>query len=1038
MFKLKKLFIIIFLFITTIIPQEKLSFSALSMQGKTINGQKVEIFKKNVQVTYKGMILYSDIATHYKEKQKVILDNGVKMIDGNDSLICDQLIIFSDKNERYNAIGNVEFYQKGRQLSCNNFIYWTETKKIKASNNSKIKDSLRIISGDSLFINYKNSKINDIHVMSNAKILSKKNIQTTKTGTLQPVNDEISGNNMLLNFNDDEKIIRVNIEGMSKAKFNTVRDSILQGENHVSGDTIKIDFDELQSTINDLTVIGGVIGNFYPEQNNLDIESEISYSADRIQYNLIDETSLFIDNAKIIYDGTELEGGEILANWGSNIVKSVKKNDVMPKISSDGTEPMLGKKMTFDLSTKKGTIEEGYSQIDMGVFKGDELFQNDKDELYIKESLFTSCDLDKPHYYFGSKEMLIKKEDKIIARPMVVYIQDFPVVGVPFAILPHPSKKRKSGLIMPSFGHSSERGTYVKDLGFYLAPNDYQDFDFLVDFYDKRYVNIKSKLRYNKRYGSHAYNYRYNGYFSIEKYRIDLIEGEEDVQYLDEEHKTTELKSIKFHHDQNFDPTQSLKIDYVYKSDRLDTNETNLAELLNQNLTSTFSYSKSWDNGSSLVLGLNEFKKLNIPDAENFINESINYKNNSGNLTYNLPTRKIFGNGDKWFNDIYFSYNFKFNSNRKDYYKVLNTEIDSLQETTYSLNDSSLSTIGGLRQAINFSLSTEIPGKMEWLNISPSIKIYEDWVYQYHSSLDDGSIIVENDFQRRLLWNVGINLNTTVYGIFPSKIKKLESIRHILKPWMNISYQPDFNSDNIDYFSGSSVGNNPSGYFSSYFGVKNNFQIKTGNKENGFNTWDILKWNMRTSYNFDTKHFSNIVSDISLSGPPDGNEYFSLYMSHSLYSDEDGMILIDIKNGEKPQLEILRMSMSRTFDLNISGDKVSKDNSSNDKKAWESAFGFTLRADYNLIDDWVFKKFLKSNSTIYLTKKWKLNLNADFNLDTMEIELLSLKFYRPLHCWEFSFDMNPIGWNKGFVFKLSIIEPSLSDINIRQSNKRVY
>ena len=161
-------------------------------------------------------------------------------------------------------------------------------------------------------------------------------------------------------------------------------------------------------------------------------------------------------------------------------------------------------------------------------------------------------------------------------------------------------------------------------------------------------------------------------------------------------------------------------------------------------------------------------------------------------------------------------------------------------------------------------------------------------------------------------------------------------------------------------------------------------------------------------------------------------------MSHSLYSDEDGMILIDIKNGEKPQLEILRMSMSRTFDLNISGDKVSKDNSSNDKKAWESAFGFTLRADYNLIDDWVFKKFLKSNSTIYLTKKWKLNLNADFNLDTMEIELLSLKFYRPLHCWEFSFDMNPIGWNKGFVFKLSIIEPSLSDINIRQSNKRVY
>ena len=44
----------------------------------------------------------------------------------------------------------------------------------------------------------------------------------------------------------------------------------------------------------------------------------------------------------IIYEGTELEGGEILANWNNNIVESIKINDVVPKISSDGTEPMLG------------------------------------------------------------------------------------------------------------------------------------------------------------------------------------------------------------------------------------------------------------------------------------------------------------------------------------------------------------------------------------------------------------------------------------------------------------------------------------------------------------------------------------------------------------------------------------------------------------------------------------------------------------------------------------------------------------------------
>ena len=76
----------------------------------------------------------------------------------------------------------------------------------------------------------------------------------------------------------------------------------------------------------------------------------------------------------------------------------------------------------------------------MGIFKGQELFQSNQDDLYITESTFTSCDLDEPHYHFGSNEMLVKKEDKIIARPMVVYIRDFPIAGVPFAILPHSNK----------------------------------------------------------------------------------------------------------------------------------------------------------------------------------------------------------------------------------------------------------------------------------------------------------------------------------------------------------------------------------------------------------------------------------------------------------------------------------------------------------------------------------------------------------------------------------------------------------------------
>ena len=1035
---IKKILIIIFL-LAHIHTKEKLSFSALSVQGTTVNGQKVEIFKDNVVIKYKNMTLFSDLATHYKDSEKVILENEVKMIDEMDTLVCNSLIIQNDlDNKKYIANGDVALLQKNRIVNSNQLVYWADSKKIQAYQNVMIKDSLREITGDSIFINYKNKKLKEINILSNAKILSKKNIKLEKNEKYQPVYDEILGETMILNFNNNEKLENIDVAGMANTIFNTEKNDILEGQNHVSGDSIKINFNTKKLLINSIVVNGGVIGKFLPEKNNSNITSEVLYNADKIEYNIDSEISILTDNAKIIYDGTELIGGEILTDWGRNIVESKNKNNLIPQIITQDSEPMSGEEMYFDLSTKEGTIKEGFATAEMGIFKGQELFQNNQDDLYITESTFTSCDLDEPHYHFGSNEMLVKKEDKIIARPMVVYIRDFPIVGVPFAILPHSTNNRKSGLLMPSFGHSSNRGTYIKDFGFYLAPNDYMDFDFKIDFYDRKYINLKSKIRYNKLYGKKFYNYKYNGYFSIDKFKIDLIEGQEDIQLLDEKSMTTELRSIRFYHDQSFGPTQNLKIDYTYKSDRLDTNEINIKELLNQNLSSKLSYSKNWDNGSSLIIGINEFKKLNLPNAENLPNGTINYRNNFASLSYNLPTRNIFGIGDKWYNKIYLSYNLNFKSNRNDYYKnaVENIDIDS-QTNNFFLEDSLLKTYGGIRQTIDVSLSTNLSGKMEWLNINPSLKIYEDWITQYKIQDDNSSVAKVDEFQRRLIWNAGVNFNTTIYGVFPSKLKNLQSIRHILKPWLRLSYQPDIN--NFDYFSGTSLGANPSGYFSSNFGLRNNFQIKTGNQENGFNTWDLLKWNLSSSYNFETKYFSNIISDISLSGPPDGNEYFSLYMSHSLYTDDSKTNLIKIDKGELPKLEVLRMSMSRTFNLNISGsNSVIDDEFEKEKKVWESKLGLTLRADYNLNDDWIFKKFLKSMSTIYFSKNWKINLNADFNLDTMDLELLSLKFYRPLHCWEFSFDMNPIGWNKGFLFRLSIIEPGLNDINIRQSNKRVY
>ena len=51
--------------------------------------------------------------------------------------------------------------------------------------------------------------------------------------------------------------------------------------------------------------------------------------------------------------------------------------------------------------------------------------------------------------------------DKIIARPLTLFIYDFPAVTIPFAIIPNKGGERKSGWIMPQFGEDDSRTDLV-------------------------------------------------------------------------------------------------------------------------------------------------------------------------------------------------------------------------------------------------------------------------------------------------------------------------------------------------------------------------------------------------------------------------------------------------------------------------------------------------------------------------------------------------------------------------------------------------
>jgi len=54
--------------------------------------------------------------------------------------------------------------------------------------------------------------------------------------------------------------------------------------------------------------------------------------------------------------------------------------------------------------------------------------------------------------------MKVMVKDKIVARPVYLYIADVPVFALPFGIFPS-ERGRRSGIIGPAFGEST-RGRY--------------------------------------------------------------------------------------------------------------------------------------------------------------------------------------------------------------------------------------------------------------------------------------------------------------------------------------------------------------------------------------------------------------------------------------------------------------------------------------------------------------------------------------------------------------------------------------------------
>jgi hypothetical protein len=354
-----------------------------------------------------------------------------------------------------------------------------------------------------------------------------------------------------------------------------------------------------------------------------DLDTTIVYTAkDSLIYNFDNRTADLFGKAKVDYKDMRLTGPRITVDHVARTVHSHASTDSLGHqaelpVYKDKAGTFTAETMTYNYSTRKGLTRNVTSRDSQGIYSGYQVKRLPSGELYIRDGIYTTCDLEEPHYWFAGRNMKIIPDDRLVARPMVMWIHPeifhhrlpaFPLLPLPFVSMPI-SNKRASGFLFPSIGNDSNRGAYLSDIGYFWAINDYSDLRLESDYSINGSWRLGERFRYKS-------TKRFSG--SIEsQYETYLINHPDNPNYA--EYRNWYARII---HHQQFDPTAKLDMNLQYiGGDRYyDVNSINPEMIITQQATSYASFSKSWDEGNRVfALG---YQRVSSLTAEN-ITESL-------------------------------------------------------------------------------------------------------------------------------------------------------------------------------------------------------------------------------------------------------------------------------------------------------------------------------------------------------------------------------------------------------------------------------
>lgn len=607
------------------------------------------------------------------------------------------------------------------------------------------------------------------------------------------------------------------------------------------------------------------------------LTDKIKYKAkDYVKLSQKDQKIYLYNEAEIYYEDTELKAGVIILDYIKNEVYAGRLKDSLGNYSQtpyfkQGDNIVIPDSIRFNFDTQKALIfnsrteqQAGLGQLGsdaMKVYANITKKENDSVYFLSEGKLTTSKDTINPDYYIRIRKAKFVPKKKVIAGFSNIYIADVPTpVALPFAYFPLTSG-RTAGVMMPTFGNDPDRGYFLQNLGYYIPISDYADLTVTGDLYTNGSWGFRAQSVYAKKYKYRGnFNFRYENQITSQKGFDDYSRG--TIYNIQISHS----QDSKANPNSRLSASVNLGSSQYYRNSLL---QQNLPNTQINNLSSSISYSKTFPAYPSVNLSLTATHNQNT----NTEAVDLTLPTLQASLERIFPFAKREGIKKGAFQNI----NFQYDLNARNSISTTNEDFG----TAKMFDNAKV----GARHRIPISTNFKVA---KFLSLSMG-GTYEDvWTLQtFNQRFDEETQTVVTDtisgFDRFNQYNLSSSLGTTVYGTFNlGEDKKIQAIRHVMRPSVSYGYAPSFEQyydeyingvtgDTVSYtrFQNTLYGVPSRGQSSNLsFSLANSLEAKVRNKDSTKlepkKVFLLNSFNFSTGYNFESDSLN--LNPLSITG----------------------------------------------------------------------------------------------------------------------------------------------------------------------------